>query len=302
MKGYKAFKKGLICDPTGKNPFQYAENTIFETNTAELCKSGFHFCKNPFYVLDCYPLIDNDGKIVEFAEVEALDDVKTNNIKYCTKKLKVGKKISFSALIQAGINFELENKLIKNSQIQIANKDYARVSKNDDYVIISNNGDFARISSIGSSALINNSGISVQISHSGNSAKICNTGNYTKIGSTGNTAQIINSGNSVQICNNGYSTKISSSGDYVHICSSGDFARITSNGKHSIICCTGNNSSAKGRVGNWITLSEWKYIKEIQNGIWACKTEFVDGEKIKEDTFYELKNGEFVESKMVNRI
>ena len=29
MKGYKAFKKGLICDPTGKNPFQYAENTVF---------------------------------------------------------------------------------------------------------------------------------------------------------------------------------------------------------------------------------------------------------------------------------
>ena len=28
MEGYKAFKKGLICDPTGKNPFQYAENTI----------------------------------------------------------------------------------------------------------------------------------------------------------------------------------------------------------------------------------------------------------------------------------
>ena len=32
MKGYKAFKKGLICDPTGKNPFQYAENTAFETD------------------------------------------------------------------------------------------------------------------------------------------------------------------------------------------------------------------------------------------------------------------------------
>ena len=37
MKGYKAFKKGLICDPTGQNPFQYAENTVFETDTAEPC-------------------------------------------------------------------------------------------------------------------------------------------------------------------------------------------------------------------------------------------------------------------------
>lgn len=30
MKGYKAFKKGLICDPTGHKPYQYAENTVFE--------------------------------------------------------------------------------------------------------------------------------------------------------------------------------------------------------------------------------------------------------------------------------
>lgn len=86
MKGYKAFKKGLICDPTGKKPFQYAENTVFETDTAEPCMSGFHFCKNPLDVLDYYPLIDNDGNMTEFAEIEALDDVKTDdNKKFCTK-------------------------------------------------------------------------------------------------------------------------------------------------------------------------------------------------------------------------
>lgn len=28
-------------------------------------------------VLDYYPLIDNEGNVTEFAEVEALDDVKT---------------------------------------------------------------------------------------------------------------------------------------------------------------------------------------------------------------------------------
>ena len=42
MKGYKAFDKGLIC--RGK---QYAENTVFEEDKAEICKSGMHFCKNP---------------------------------------------------------------------------------------------------------------------------------------------------------------------------------------------------------------------------------------------------------------
>ena len=42
MKGYKAFEKGMIC--RGK---QYAENTVFEEDAAEICKRGMHFCKFP---------------------------------------------------------------------------------------------------------------------------------------------------------------------------------------------------------------------------------------------------------------
>ena len=42
MKGYKAFNKGLVC--RGK---RYAENTVFEEEDAEICRSGMHFCKNP---------------------------------------------------------------------------------------------------------------------------------------------------------------------------------------------------------------------------------------------------------------
>lgn len=125
MKGYKAFKKGLIRDPTGKNPFQYAENTVFETDTAEPCKSGFHFCKNPLDVLDYYPLVDRDGNLTEFAEVEALGDVKTDdNKKYCTKKLKIGAKLTLPQFIKTSIDVTYENikteieketKKIKNS-------------------------------------------------------------------------------------------------------------------------------------------------------------------------------------------
>lgn len=47
MKGYKGFNKDLAC--RGK---RYAENTVFEEETAEICKSGMHFCKNPFDVLE----------------------------------------------------------------------------------------------------------------------------------------------------------------------------------------------------------------------------------------------------------
>ena len=91
-------------------------------------------------------------------------------------------------------------------------------------------------------------------------------------------------------------SKLASSGDGSQLASSGDYSKLASSGKYSVICCAGNNSRAKAKKGSWITLSEWKYYKNGKKYIPVCvKTEFVDGEKIKEDTFYILKNGEFEE-------
>ena len=43
-------------------------------------------------------------------------------------------------------------------------------------------------------------------------------------------------------------------------------------------------------------MAEWEFSEETDCYIPVCvKTEQVDGERIKEDTFYMLKNGEFVE-------
>ena len=104
MKGYKGFNKGLICK--GK---QYAENTVFEENKAEICKRGMHFCENPLDVLDFYPLIDDNGDMNEFATVEALDEVQSNDDKkFCTKKLKIGAKLKFADFVKASIKFVIE--------------------------------------------------------------------------------------------------------------------------------------------------------------------------------------------------
>lgn len=35
MKGYKGFKKGMICDPTGGNQFQYKEDTFYTLKNGE---------------------------------------------------------------------------------------------------------------------------------------------------------------------------------------------------------------------------------------------------------------------------
>lgn len=77
---------------------------------------------------------------------------------------------------------------------------------------------------------------------------------------------------------------------------SGHYAQIDSIGGDSVIMCAGNNSRVKATVGSWITLAEWVWNDEKKRNVPICvKTEYVDGERIKTDTWYKLENGAFVE-------
>jgi hypothetical protein len=116
---------------------------------------------------------------------------------------------------------------------------------------------------------------------------------------TGDSAKIGSSGDYAKIGSSGYYAKIGSSGNYAQIGSSGDSAQIDSTGVDSVICCAGRGCTVKAKIGSWITLAEWEYSEEKGRYVPRCvKTEYVDGENIKPDTWYQLKNGEFVE---VNR-
>ena len=287
MKGYKAFRKGMICAPDKQHIKQYAENTVFEENSAEVCKKGMHFCKDPLAVLEYYPLVDENGEMSEFAEVEALDECKTDDgQKYCTKKLKVGAKLSFPALVQASVDFEFE-KSTKIDTKMLSKDNNEKISSKSDSAQIGSSGDWARIGSSGDSA---------QISSSGYWAQIGSSGDWARIGSSGYKAQIGSSGDWARIGSSGDSAQISSSGYWAQIGSSGDSARIASSGKHSVICCAGNNSIVKAKIGSWITLAEWQYDETECAFIPVCvKTEYVDGKKIKADTPYRLVNGKFEE-------
>ena len=106
----------------------------------------------------------------------------------------------------------------------------------------------------------------------------------------------IGTGDSAQIGSSGDSAQIGSSGYYAKIGSSGYYAKINSTGEDSVICCAGSGSVVKAKAGSWITLAEWEYSDEKGRFAPRCvKTEYVDGEKIKADTWYRLKNGEFEE-------
>ena len=113
------------------------------------------------------------------------------------------------------------------------------------------------------------------------------SGDYAQIGSCDHCAKIGSSGDYAQIGSCGLCT---------HIGSSGDCAQIDSIGGDSVIMCAGNNSRVKATVGSWITLAEWVWNDEKKRNVPICvKTEYVDGDRIKTDTWYKLENGAFVE-------
>ena len=318
IKGYKAFNRGMICK--GK---QYEENTTYEENGNKICEAGvMHFCENPFDVLNYYPLIDEDGNISDFADVEAIGDIYKGKDKTATNKLHIGAKLGFKGFIKACVDFTIEKtkaETVKADDVGISSGDYAKIGSSGDYAKMGSSGDYAQIGSSGYSAQIGSSGYSAQIGSSGYSAKMGSSGDSAKMGSSGDYAQIGSSGDSAQIGSSGYSAQIGSSGDYAQIGSSGDYAKIgssgdsakigssgdstqiTSKGNNSVVMAAGYNSIAKAKIGSWITLAEWiRTGKTNDSGkyIWipkCVKTECVDGERIKEDTFYKLVDGEFKE-------
>ncbi len=291
IKGYKGFNKDMTC--RGK---QYKENTTYEEDGTEICEAGMmHFCENPYDVLDYYPLVNKDGDISDFAEVEAVGEVKKDGNKSATNKLHIGAKLGLKGFVKACVDFTIEKTRIENAE-ECTDYDNGKNSAQ-----IGSSGDSAKIGSSGDSAKIGSSGDYAQIGSSGDYAQIGSSGYYAQIGSSGYSAKIGSSGDYAQIGSSGDSAKIGSSGDSAKIGSSGDSAQITSIGKNSVVMAAGYNSIARAKIGSWITLAEWVETGEKnENGfyIWipkCVKTEYVDGERIKENTFYKLVDGEFKE-------
>ena len=244
----------------------------------KMCNRGFHACESPFDVFDYYTMIDS-----RFCEVEQDGNISKEDrgTKICSSKIKIKAELKLADMINLGVEWLKE--ITSPEKIKTSIKD----NSSGNNAQIGSSGYGAQIGSSGYDAQIGSSGNNVQIGSSGNNAKIGSSGDGAKIGSSGYDAQIGSSGDGAQIGSSGYGAKISSSGYG---------AKIDSTGEDCVIMCAGINSVAKASKGSWVTLSEWSYSEEKQRYIPICvKTEFVDGEKIKADTYYSLKGGVFVE-------
>ena len=105
------------------------------------------------------------------------------------------------------------------------------------------------------------------------SAKESNTGDWSVATNTGDWSAATNTG------------------DWSVATNTGDWSAATVGGAENIAVVTGYGSKAKGAVGCWLVLTE----RDEKMHILGVQAVCVDGETIKSDTFYMLKNGAIIE-------
>nr|DAS49695.1 MAG TPA: hypothetical protein [Caudoviricetes sp.] len=258
IKAYKGFNTDLTC-----RDFQYEVGKEYEQKgEIEACNKGFHACETPMDVFEHY-LIEKDGHIARFCEVEQSGMIDREDDKVASSKISIKAEVKFADFVKLAVDFVLEK---------------CKVGKG-------NSEDFAQLASSGNFAKFASSGSYAKLASSGSYAKLASSGNFAKFASSGSYAQLASSGNFAQLA---------SSGSYAQLASSGDSAKLASSGNSAVVMAAGYNSQAKAKKGSWITLAEWDRL----DGNWTpvcVKTEQVDGERIKEDTWYKLINGQFTE-------
>ena len=290
IKGYKGFNPDLTC-----REFQYEVEKEYDTEKAVSCKTGFHFCENPFDVLGFYPPCSEKG-INRFCEVEGsgdLDESEDNKVA-CTH-INIKAEIGLKGLITAGIKFILDKVNWKDcKESNTGNRSAATNTGNQSAA--TNTGYQSAATNTGDRSAATNTGYQSAATNTGDCSAATNTGDRSAATNTGDCSAATNTGNQSAATNTGDCSAATNTGYQSAATNTGNRSAVSVEGKESIAIVTGKDSKAKGALGCWIVLTErgdWDGetypIKEVK----AFK---VDNKKIKADIYYKLIDGEAVEA------
>lgn len=286
VKTYKRFKKDMSY-----LGFKYEVGKEYDTyDGIKFVGKGFIGWKCPMKALDYC-----DVAKCRFALVEQSGIVFENKagMSVHSSHIKIVAELTLIDMIKASIEW------MKEMASQDESNDGSRIksSRYNDYIITN-----------APNAIVYSDAVNATIGCNGMSAKIASLGIYANIVLNDALATLVSSGSRVCISSNiissGSYAKIASCGQDTYICSIGTSAIINSSGAYTNICslgknanvvCTGIDNKARAKIGSWITLTEYKLVHGSRV-VDAMRTEKVDGERIKADTWYQLKNGMFVET------
>ena len=277
MKCFKGFDKDLKC-----RDFQYEIGKEYTEEKANICNYGFHACEFPMDVFNYYP--PSDSRYCE-VELEANNQKSSDDSKRVGKKISVKAEIGIAGIIKAGVEYIKEQ--VNWEDDKATNTGYQSAATNTGNKSAATNiGYQSAATNTGDYSAATNTGDYSAATNTGYQSAATNTGDYSAATNTGNKSAATNTGDYSEATNTGYQSAATNTGN--------KSAAIVE-GKESIALATGIKSKAKGKIGCFIVLTEWKEINNEYH-IVDIKSAKVDGENIKEDTFYMLKDGKFVEA------
>jgi hypothetical protein len=303
MKCFKGFDKDLKC-----RDFHYEIGKEYTEEKADICNCGFHACEFPMDVFGYYP--PSDSRYCE-VELEENGQKSSDDSKRVGKKISVKAEIGIAGIIKAGVEYIKEQ--VDWEDDKATNTGYQSAA--------TNTGDRSAATNTGDRSAATNTGYQSAATNTGYRSAATNTGDYSAATNTGYRSAATNTGDQSAATNTGYQSAATNTGDYSAATNTGYRSAATNTGdqsaatntgyqsaatntgnksaaivegKESIALATGIKSKAKGKIGCFIVLTEWKEINNEYH-IVDIKSAKVDGENIKEDTFYMLKDGKFVE-------
>ena len=269
MKAFKGFNKDLTC-----RGYQYEEGKEFHTERAECCDTGFHACEYP---LDCFGYYDPAHSVYHEVELSGEMDRSGDNTKVCATDIKIGARLSIAGLVKMAIDFTM-SKVNKEAG---SDERHGFASATGYYGASSATGDYGASSATG---------------YCGASSA---TGDYGASSATGDYGASSATGYCGASSATGYCGASSATG-YKGASSVSD--------PTGVAVAWGHEARAKGCKGAHLILSDWRFIgekywdgsyKDMYNKdnweLTGAKMVVVDGEKIKEDTYYRCIEGEIVE-------
>ena len=239
---------------------QYEVGKTYHEDKADCCNAGMHACENPLDVLHYYPLRGGP----RFFEVECggnVDKSEEDSKLACTE-LTVKGEVNFAGLVKATVNAV-----------------FNRVKGKEPF----SSGYSSTAGSSGNYSTAGSSGDSSTAGSSGYSSTAGSSGYYSTAGSSGNSSTAGSSG---------YYSTAGSSGNYSTAAATGAYCSAKADGKDSIAVVNGACGKACGALGCYLVLTEY----DDDGNMLLAKMAKVDGAVIKENTWYTLKNGEFVEA------
>jgi hypothetical protein len=278
MRAFKGFNKDLTC-----RGYQYEEGKEFHTERAECCDTGFHACEYP---LDCFGYYDPAHSVFHEVELSGEMDKSNDNTKVCATDIKIGARLSIAGLVKMAIDFTMSkvNKEAGSDERHgfASATGYKGASSATGYKGASSaTGDY------GASSATGDYGASSATGDYGASSA---TGDYGASSATGNCGASSATGNCGASSATGYKGASSVSDPT------------------GVAVAWGHEARAKGCKGAHLILSDWKYVgARYSDGdymdpydkesweLTGAKMVVVDGEKIKEDTYYRCIEGEIVE-------